>query len=58
MREKWVSMVQDWYFETERDQEGFENERCPLCRGEEGAVHILLKCSETRKWREIYLGRK
>jgi hypothetical protein len=30
----------------------FERGRCPLCLGEEDAKHILLKCSETKKWRE------
>jgi hypothetical protein len=25
---------------------------------EEDPIHILLKCSETRKWREQFLGRK
>jgi hypothetical protein len=31
---------------------GFERGRCPLCLGEEDAKHILLKCSETSKWKE------
>jgi hypothetical protein len=31
---------------------GFERGRCPLCLGEDDAKHILLKCSETKKWRE------
>jgi hypothetical protein len=36
-----------------------EKGRCSLCRGEEeGALHILLKCSEKRKWREQFLSRK
>jgi hypothetical protein len=30
----------------------FERGRCPLCLGEEDAKHILLKCPETKKWRE------
>jgi hypothetical protein len=35
------------------DQEGgFERGRCPVCLGEEDSKHILLKCSETKKWRE------
>jgi hypothetical protein len=32
--------------------------RCPLCKGEEDAVHILLKCPETRRLREQLLIRK
>jgi hypothetical protein len=36
----------------------FEKERCPLCSDDEHAIRILLKCSETRKWREQFLSRK
>jgi hypothetical protein len=39
-------------------RKGFEKGRCPLCSEEEDPVHILLKCSETRKWRERFLNRK
>jgi hypothetical protein len=39
-------------------RKGFEKGRCPLCREDEDAIHILLKCSETRKWREQLLSRK
>jgi hypothetical protein len=39
-------------------RKGFEKGRCPLCSEEEDAIHILLKCSETRKWREQFLSRK
>jgi hypothetical protein len=39
-------------------RKGFEKGRCPLCRKDEDAMHILLKCSETRKWREQFLSRK
>jgi hypothetical protein len=35
----------------------FEKGRCPLCSEDEDAIHIL-KCSETRKWREKCLSRK
>jgi hypothetical protein len=35
-----------------------EKGRCPLCSEEEDPIHILLKCSETRKWREQFLNRK
>jgi hypothetical protein len=35
-----------------------EKGRCPLCREKEDAVHILLKCSETRNWREQFWSRK
>jgi hypothetical protein len=35
-----------------------EKGRCPLCREDKDAVHILLKCSQTRKWREKLLSRK
>jgi hypothetical protein len=37
---------------------GLEIGRCPLCKGEEDAVHILLKCPETRRLREHFLSRK
>jgi hypothetical protein len=37
---------------------GFERGRCPLCLGEEDAKHILLKCSETKKWREECVNSK
>jgi hypothetical protein len=36
----------------------FGKGRCPLCSEDEDAIHILLKCSETRKWREQFLSRK
>jgi hypothetical protein len=39
-------------------KKGFEKGRRPLCSKDEDAVHILLKCSETRKWREQILTRK
>jgi hypothetical protein len=39
-------------------RKGFEKGRCPLCSENEDAVHILLKCSETRKWRDQFLSRK
>jgi hypothetical protein len=35
-------------------RKGFEKGRCPLCSEEEDAIHILLKCSETRQ----FLSRK
>jgi hypothetical protein len=38
-------------------RKGFEKGRCPLCSEEEDPIHIL-KCSETRKWREQFLSRK
>jgi hypothetical protein len=31
---------------------------CPQCNGQEEAVHILLKCPETRRLREHLLSRK
>jgi hypothetical protein len=37
-------------------RKGSEKGRCPLCSEEEDP--ILLKCSETRKWREQFLSRK
>jgi hypothetical protein len=37
---------------------GLEVGRCPLCNGEEDAIHILLKCAETRRLREQLLRRK
>jgi hypothetical protein len=38
--------------------EASEKRRRLLCRQEEDALHILLKCSEMRKWREQSLNRK
>jgi hypothetical protein len=35
-------MVQGWFFETEKV-------RCSLYEGEEGAVHVVLKCFQRRK---------
>jgi hypothetical protein len=32
-------------------RKGFEKGRCPLCSEEKDAIHILLKFSDTRKWR-------
>jgi hypothetical protein len=37
---------------------GLEIGRCPLCNGEEDAIHILLKSSETKGLREHLLSRK
>jgi hypothetical protein len=37
---------------------GFEKGRCPLCNEEDDVIHIFLKCSETREWREQFLSRK
>jgi hypothetical protein len=31
---------------------GSVREKCPLCLGEEDAKHRLIKCPETKKWRE------
>jgi hypothetical protein len=39
-------------------RKGLEIGRCPLCNGEEEAIHILLKCPETRRLREQFLSRK
>jgi hypothetical protein len=39
-------------------RKGFEKGRCPLCSEEKDPMHILLKCSETRKWREQFLSIK
>jgi hypothetical protein len=33
-------------------------ESCPLCEGAGGVVHILIKYSEKRKWRDKMLSRK
>jgi hypothetical protein len=51
-------MVQGRYLEVERDEEGFRDWKMPLCNGEEDAIHILLKCPETRRLREHLLSRK
>jgi hypothetical protein len=45
-----------WKFRAIR--KGLEIGRCPLCKGEEDAIHILLKCPETRRLREHFLSRK
>jgi hypothetical protein len=37
-------------------RKGFERGRCPLCLGEEDAKRIVLKCFETKKWREEYVN--
>jgi hypothetical protein len=39
-------------------RKGFEEGICRLCREEEDALHILLKYSEMRNWREQFLSRK
>jgi hypothetical protein len=50
-------MVQGRYLEVERDEEGFRGWKMTLRNGEEDAIHILLKCPETRrlsrKWQII-----
>jgi hypothetical protein len=35
---------------------GLEKGRCPLCWGEKDVKHILLKCKESRKWREEWVN--
>jgi hypothetical protein len=44
-----ILVVQGWDLETGRDEEGFLDRRFPLCRDEEDALHLLLKCFNTRK---------
>jgi hypothetical protein len=39
-------------------RKGSEKGKCPLCTEEEDPIHVLLKCSKTRKWREQFLSRK
>jgi hypothetical protein len=51
-------MVQGRCLEVERHKEGFRDRKMPLCDGEEDAIHILLKCPETRRLREHLLSRK
>jgi hypothetical protein len=41
-----------------RDMRKGSEKRCPLCSEDEDAVHILLKYSETRKWRVRFLSIK
>jgi hypothetical protein len=45
------NMAESRDLETKRDQEGFERGRCPLCLADEvdKHIHVLLKCSETKK---------
>jgi hypothetical protein len=38
-------------------RKGFEKGRCPLCSEEDDPIHILLKCSETKKLRK-FLSKK
>jgi hypothetical protein len=33
-----------------------KKEGCPLCWGEEDAKHILLRCEESKKWREEWVN--
>jgi hypothetical protein len=49
--QKWLAWFKTGTWKLKGTKKGFENERCPLCRQEEDASHILLKCSETRNWR-------
>jgi hypothetical protein len=51
-------MVQGRCLEVERDKEGFRDWKMPVCNGEEYAIHILLKCPETRRLREHLLSKK
>lgn len=37
---------------------GAEGGRCPVCNKEETAVHILLKCNATLRWKEKLLDKK
>jgi hypothetical protein len=37
---------------------GVRRGRCPLCLGEGDAKHILVKCSETKTWREECVNSK
>jgi hypothetical protein len=39
------------------NEKGLDNGRCHLCKGEEDAVHSLLKCSETRRLKENLLSK-
>jgi hypothetical protein len=34
-------------------RKGFEKGKCPLSSEDEDALHLLLKCLET-KWREVF----
>jgi hypothetical protein len=39
-------------------ERAFEKGWCPVCRKEEDALRILLKCSQTKKWRKQFLSGK
>jgi hypothetical protein len=39
-------------------RKGSQTGRYPRCNGEEDAIHILLKCPETKRLREHLLSRK
>jgi hypothetical protein len=45
-------------YEMRRIRNGFEKRRRPVRRQKEDALRVLLKCSETRKWRKQYFSRK
>jgi hypothetical protein len=44
--------------ETERGEQRVLERKMSLCSEAEDSLHILLKCSETRKWREQLLSSK
>jgi hypothetical protein len=41
-----------------RIRRGLEKGQCPLCWEEEDAKRILLKCRESKKWREEWVNSK
>jgi hypothetical protein len=51
-------MVQGRYLEAEREKGEFRYWKMPLCNWMEDAIHILLKCPETRRLRKHLLSRK
>jgi hypothetical protein len=57
-QEKWAGLVKTGILKLRGMRKGSEKGRCPLCSEDEDAIHILLKCSETKKWREQFLSRK
>jgi hypothetical protein len=50
------NMVETWIWKLKGIRRGLEKGRCPLYWGEEDVKHILLKCKESKKWREEWIN--
>jgi hypothetical protein len=56
--EKWFAWFKTGVWKLREMRKGFDIGRYPLYSEDEDVVHIILKCSETMKWREQILSRK